>query len=128
MKTILFLLVSFTALTAIISGLLMIYDPTGSFFQMPLNLLSGSLFKSYLIPGVILAFLVGGTNLVAVVLNLMRNKSRYNWAIAAGVMISGWIIVQMIMISTFSWLQLLYLVIGILTILLAYQLQGKWAA
>lgn len=128
MKTILFLLVSFTALTAIISGLLMINDPTGSFFQMPLNLLSGSLFKNYLIPGVILAFLVGGTNLVAVVLNLMRNKSRYNWAIAAGVMISGWIIVQMIMISAFSWLQLLYLVIGILTILLAYQLQGKWAA
>lgn len=128
MKTILFLLVSFTALTAIVSGMLLIYDPTGSFFQMQLSLLSGTPFKNYLIPGFILTFLVGGTNLVAVVLNLMRSEKRYHWAIAAGVMISGWIIVQMIMISTFTWLQLLYLVIGILSILLAYQLEGKWAA
>lgn len=128
MKTILFLLVSFTALTSLISGILLIYDPSGSFFQMSLSLLSGTPFKNFLIPGIVLAFLVGGTNLAAVVLNLMRNKNRYNWAIAAGVMISGWIIVQMIMISTFSWLQLLFLVIGILTILLAYQLEGKWAA
>lgn len=128
MKTILFLLVSFTALTSLISGILLMYDPSGSFFKMPLSLLSGTPFKNFLIPGILLAILVGGTNLLAVVLNLMRNKNRYNWAIAAGVMISGWIIVQMIMISTFSWLQFLYLVIGILTILLAYQLEGKWAA
>ncbi len=128
MKTILFLLVSFTALTALSSGIMMIYDPSGSFFQMSESLLSGTPFKNFLVPGIVLALIVGGTNLAAVVLNLMRNKNRYNWAIAAGVMISGWIVVQMIMISAFSWLQLLYLVIGILTILLAYQLEGKWAA
>jgi len=128
MKTILFLLVAFTALTALSSGIMMIYDPSGSFFQMSESLLSGTPFKNFLVPGIVLALIVGGTNLAAVVLNLMRNKNRYNWAIAAGVMISGWIVVQMIMISAFSWLQLLYLVIGILTILLAYQLEGKWAA
>jgi FtsH-binding integral membrane protein len=128
MKTILFLLVSFTALTALSSGILMIYNPSGSFFQMSESLLNGTPFKNFLVPGIVLALLVGGTNLAAVILNLMRNKNRYNWAIAAGVMISGWIIVQMILISAFSWFQLLYLVIGILTILLAYQLEGKWAA
>jgi hypothetical protein len=128
MKTILFLLVSFTALTALSSGILMIYDPSGSFFQMSESLLSGTPFKNFLVPGAVLALIVGGTNLAAVVLNLMRNKNRYNFAIAAGVMISGWIIIQMIMISAFSWFQLLYLVIGIFTILLAYQLKGKWAA
>ena len=128
MKTILFLLVSFTALTALSSGIMMIYDPSGSFFLMSESLLSGTPFKNFLVPGVVLALIVGGTNLAAVVLNLMRNKNRYNWAIVAGVMICGWIIIQMIMISAFSWFQLLYLVIGIFTILLAYQLKGKWAA
>jgi hypothetical protein len=127
MKTILFILISFIAITATISGLLMISNPNGEIMNLSLNLLYQTPFKNFILPGILLTVLVGGVNLLAVFFNIQRNVNRYNWAIAGGVMISGWIIVQMILIQTVHWLHFLYLCIGIFIILLAYQLKGKWA-
>jgi hypothetical protein len=127
MKTILFILISFIAITATISGLLMISNPNGEIMNLSLNLLYQTPFKNFILPGILLTVLVGGINLLAVFFNIQRNVNRYNWAIAGGVMISGWIIVQMILIQTVHWLHFLYLCIGIFIILLAYQLKGKWA-
>lgn len=127
MKTLLFLLSVFIALTALISGLLMISNPDGSILNLPLNLLSNTPFKDFLVPGMILAGLVGGTNLLAVFFNLQRHANRYNWSIAGGFMISGWIVIQMLLINAVHWLHFIYLGAGILVILISYQLKGKWA-
>ena len=128
MKSLLFILVSFVAVTATLSGLIMISNTDGSTMNLPLSLLDGTPFKNFLIPGILLTTIVGGVNLLAVFYNIQRHVNRYNWAMAGGIMISGWIVVQMILIQTAHWLHFLYLVIGILIILLAYQLKGKWAA
>jgi hypothetical protein len=128
MKTILFILICFVGLTATVSGLLMISKPNGDTMGLSLSLLEPTPFTNYLIPGIVLAILVGAVNLVAVFFNIQRNANRYNWAIAGGVMISGWIIAQMILIQTAHWLHFLYLGTGVFIILLAYQLKGKWAA
>ncbi len=127
MKTILFILVSFIAFTSTISGLLMISYPNGEIMDLSLSLLDKTPFKNFLVPGILLTVLVGAVNMLAVFYNMQRHASRYNWAIAGAVMISGWIIVQMILIEAAHWLHFLYLGIGILIILLAYQLKGKWA-
>lgn len=127
MKTLLFLLVSFIAVTSTLSGLLMISKPDGSILNLPLSLLEGTVFKNFLLPGILLTVLVGGANLLAVFYNLQRHPNRYNWAMAGGIMISGWIIVQMILIHAAHWLHFIYLGIGLLIILIAYQLKGKWA-
>jgi uncharacterized membrane protein len=127
MKALLFILVSFAALTAIVSGFIMINNPDGNIMNLRLNLLEGTAFKDFRIPGLILAIVVGGINLLAVFYNLLRHQTRYNWAMAGGTVISGWIIIQMILIGAFHWLHVLYLVIGILIILISYQLKGKWA-
>ena len=127
MKSLLFILVSFVAVTATLSGLIMISNTDGSTMNLPLSLLDGTPFKNFLIPGILLTTIVGGVNLLAVFYNIQRHVNRYNWAMAGGIMISGWIVVQMILIQTAHWLHFLYLVIGILIILLAYQLKGKWA-
>mgnify|MGYP000126020916 CR=1 FL=1 len=127
MKTLLFILVSFVAVTAMLSGLFMISNPDGSIMNLPLSLLDGTPFKNFLIPGILLTTIVGGVNLLAVFYNIQRHVNRYNWAIAGGIIISGWIVVQMILIQAAHWLHFLYLGIGILIILLAYQLKGKWA-
>jgi hypothetical protein len=127
MKTILFILISFIALTATISGLLMISNPGGEIMNLSLSLLNQTPFKNFLLPGIFLSVLVGGVNLAAVFYNIQRHKYRYNWAMAGGFMICGWIVVQMILIQTLHWLHFLYLGAGILIILLAYQLKGKWA-
>jgi hypothetical protein len=127
MKTFLFILISFIAITATLSGLVLISIPDGSILKLPVSLLKGTPFRDFLIPGLILSVFVGGVNLVAVYFNLQRHRLRYNWAIAGGIMNCGWIIGQIMLINTLYWLHFLYFGIGILVILLAYQLKGKWA-
>jgi hypothetical protein len=105
----------------------MISDPSGAILKLPAGLLQGSPFPNYLVPGILLAVVVGGFFLVAVFLNLLRHKSRYNFALAAGVIIFVWILSQIILIASIHWLHLVYLGMGILIILVAYQLKGKWA-
>jgi len=127
MKTILFILVSFIAITAALSGLVMISNPDGGLLNLPLSLLENTPFINYRIPGILLTTFVGGINLVAVFLNLQRHPGRYNWAMAGGFMISIWILVQLLLIQAAHWLHFIYLGIGLLIILIAYQLKGKWA-
>lgn len=127
MKSLLFFLVAFIAITSSVSGLLMISKPDGSILQLPLSLLEDTPFKNFLMPGIALAGVVGGVNLLAVFYNLQRHPMRYNWAMAGGAVIIIWIIVQILLINTFHPLQVLYLFAGVLTILIAYQLKGKWA-
>lgn len=127
MKSLLFILISFVAVTATLSGLIMISNPDGGVMNLPHSLLDGTPFKDFLIPGILLSTIVSGVNLLAVFYNIRRHVNRYNWAMAGGIMISGWIVVQMILMQAAHWLHFLYLGIGILIILLAYQLKGKWA-
>lgn len=127
MRLLLLLLVSFITVTAVVSGLLMISNPDGKILGLSTELLGGTPFQDFRIPGMLLTIFVGGTNLIAVIFNLQRNKNRYNWAMAGGSMITGWIVIQMILINITYWIQFLYLGIGVLIILLAYQLKGKWA-
>jgi hypothetical protein len=129
MKLLLFILLAFVALTAIFSGLIIIGNPAdGGMINLHTDLLSNTPFKNFLLPGIILTVLVGGVNMLAVILNIQRHPARYNWAMAGGVMIAGWIAGQMILLNAFSWLQLVYLGTGLLIVLTAYQLKGKWAA
>jgi len=127
MKSFLFILVSFLGVTAMISGILMISNPDGSILNLSPALLEGTPFTNYLLPGILLATLVGGVNLLAVYFNLERHPSRYNWAMAGGFMICGWIVVQVLLINTIHWLHFLYFITGVVIILAAYQLKGKWA-
>jgi hypothetical protein len=127
MRTILFILVSFIALTATLSGLIMISNPDGGILNLSLSLLDKTMFKNFRVPGILLTVIVGGINMIAVFFNIQRHPKRYNWAMAGGVVITGWIIVQMIMLGAVHWLHILYLIIGILIILISYQLEGKWA-
>jgi len=127
MKTLLFILLCFIAITATVSGILMISQPDGSILNLKPELLSGSPFSNYLVPGILLACIVGAVNLVAAFLNMMRHRHRYNAAIAGGAVIITWILVQVMMIGTIHWLHILYFSAGALVILGAYQLKGRWA-
>lgn len=113
-------------------------DATFSFFDetlvessgilnLPLSLLEGTPFKNFLIPGILLTTIVGCVNLAAVFSHMQRNPNRYNWSIAGGITITVWIIMQILLIGSAHWLHFLYPGIGILIILIAYQLKGKWA-
>jgi hypothetical protein len=126
MKLILFILISILALTATLSGLLLMNAPDGSLLNLPVALLDGTGFKDFMIPGLLLTITVGAVNLLAVFLNIQRHPKRYDWALIGGAMTCGFIIGQMILLHTANWLHLIFMGVGILIILLAYQLKGKW--
>lgn len=127
MRTLLISLLFVVAFTAIPCGMMLVIEPDGSVLQMSLAVLSSTPFYSFLIPGVVLSVFVGGVNAIALVMCLFKKPFQYRWAMAGGVILILWILAQLSMISGFHWLQLLYLGIGVLTILTAYQLRGKWA-
>jgi hypothetical protein len=106
MKSLLFILVAFAGITSTISGLQMIGKPDGSIFNLSLSLLNDTPFKVYLVPGIILTTVVGLVNLFTVFYNLQQHVYRYNWPMAGGFMVSGWIVVEMILIHTFNRLNL----------------------
>jgi hypothetical protein len=89
MKALLFIPVSFAVLTAILSGLIMINNPDGNIMNLRLNLPERTAFKDLRIPGLILAIVDGGINLLAVFYNPLRYQTRYNWAMVGGTVISG---------------------------------------
>lgn len=127
MKHILFLFVAFIAISSVASGLVMVAEPNGSLLGLTASLLDGTPFKDYFIPGIVLTVLVGFTNLLALYYLFRNHRKRFMFSIAGGFMISGWIIVQMILINAVHWLHFIYLAAGMLVILISFQLKGKWA-
>ena len=124
MKTLLFILISVIGITATSSGLIMISDPKGQAFNLPTRLLENSPFNDFIIPGILLT-IIGAINLFAVFFNMQRQFNRYNWSMAGGVLVSGWIVIQMILVQDFYWLHFVLLLAGILIMLISLQLKGK---
>lgn len=127
MKTLLFFLLCVTGFTAFVSGVLLVVRPDGSLLQLPASLLETTPFRHYLIPGLLLGGVVGGSSLMAVFLLMSKQEGRYSWSLAAGALLTGWITLQVILIQSLHWLHMVFFLTGVLVMLLAYQLKGKWA-
>ena len=102
----------------------MISDPKGQAFNLPTRLLENSPFNDFIIPGILLT-IIGAINLFAVFFHMQRQFNRYNWSMAGGVLVSGWIVIQMILVQDFYWLHFVLLLAGILIMLISLQLKGK---
>lgn len=126
MRFLLFLLISFVALTAVPSGFLMMLQSKGNPLGLPLEILNATPFKNFFFPGLILA-IVGGVNLFGLFLLMDQNKRAYRFALLGGIVMTSWIIAQMILFQSYFWLQGIYLGVGISISLLSYQLMGKAA-
>lgn len=112
-------LLFFIAVTATPSGALLVLKPDGSTFQMSVLLLKDTPFPNFIIPGLVLCILVGGSALVALVAIFLKYKKARLFALLAGIMQSGWIIVQMLLIKVLAGLQFTYLGVGVAVFLLA---------
>ena len=91
---------------------------------MPLAYLEGSPFDSYLVPGLVLGLIVGGTQLAGAVGLVLRR----NWALLASA-VAGfgmliWIFVEIAMIRQYSVLQTAYFALGGLEIILVLGMLG----
>jgi hypothetical protein len=90
---------------------------------MPMSQLGGA-FDSFLIPGIVLFVIVGGTQLIAGALLLRRRESGLLWSAIAGCGMVVWIFVEVMIIGGGAWLQTLYFVTGLAQLLLVIALLG----
>mgnify|MGYP006327747869 CR=1 FL=1 len=128
-KFILFLiygLLLLNTLGAFFGSSLLITDPTGTRIQLPPHLIHQSPFSYYLIPGIIL-FLVNGVLGVLTIYFLWRRKnSAPDWVILQGVLLGGWIMVEMYLINHFDpFLHVTFLGVALVLFFGGYWLKDK---
>lgn len=92
--------------------------------SMPKSLLTDSPFATFVVPGLILAAVVGGTQSVASVLLLRHGRSALVWSAVAGFGMVIWIVGEVGYIHVLGWAQLIYLVSGLLQLVLVFSLLG----
>lgn len=111
----------FVGLGALAGGLVAIIDPYEP-LGIPVELLEGSPFNSYLIPGLILFIVIGTGHVFSALTALKKSKwqgyisSVFCWALMI------WIVVQCIIIETVEFLHILYFLIGLLGAVLAMRI------
>lgn len=84
---------------AVYGGTLLILDPSGARMGLPLNLLAHSPFADYLIPGIVLLTFNGVSSVVIAVAAAMRVSWFPLLTILQGVVLNGWLMVQINMIQ-----------------------------
>lgn len=108
---ILFLL---TGLAAVIGGGLLVVRPDGGWLGMSRTLLEPTPFGSFLIPGLVLTLVVGGSQVAAGLALAQRRKNDVQLALGAALVLAGWIAIQALMLGVVIWLQPLIFLIAIL--------------
>ncbi len=74
-------------------------------------------FPSFILPGLILGFVVGGTHLIASYLLIKNQKFSPEASAVAGFGMIIWIYTEMYIIQNPHWLQTFYFVVGIITLI-----------
>lgn len=111
----------FNALSAVGGGIAMLAtDGMG----MPASFLAEGPFTSFLWPGIILLLVVGGSQLLALGLLLVRRESALLWSAVSGFGMLIWIFVETGMIRGMSWLQVIYFTTGAVQLILVVALLG----
>lgn len=119
LRVLLILLDGFLALTAFGGGIALL----AGLYAPPVEMLAGSPFKSYTVPGLALFVLVGGSALVAMILMIRRHPMAALASAVAGIIIILFEIVEVMVIGSPEGisrdLQIFYFTLGGLIILLA---------
>ena len=98
----------FLGLSGVIGAIPLIVNPGGEPWSMPQSLLQYSPFRSYLVPGIILLVANGLLSVWALWLTVSRRPGYGWWVIAQGVVLLGWLIVEVAMLRLMVWPHYLY--------------------
>ena len=115
---------AFIGLGAVGGGLGLVFEPSGANLRIPLELLENSPFSTYLVPGIVLFTVNGLGTLVGAAASFTRYRYAGETAMALGVFLVAWIILQVYWIAAFHWLHALYLGLGLLEFVLGWSLRN----
>ncbi|MFC2112672.1 hypothetical protein ACFLTA_05330 [Bacteroidota bacterium] len=105
---------AFIGLGALGGGFMLVIDTSGSALGVPLSFLEGSPFPNFLIPGIFLLVVNGVGSLIGAGFSFTRRPYAQETAIVLGVILVAWIVIQVIIIRSFSWMHVLYFILGVL--------------
>lgn len=105
-------------LSAVGGGVMLALDPSGRSVQLAPELLAHSPFRTYFVPGLVLAGVVGGSALCAAVAHLTRAAHAARWTAFAGAILGGWIVAEIVQVRTFHPLQPILLGVALVQIAL----------
>ena len=123
LKNVLGILQVFIGIGAVGGGLGLVLEPGGENLGIPIELLHNSPFSNYLVPGIFLLAINGMGSLVGSVASFKRYKYAGETAMALGVFLVAWIILQVYWIEAFHWLHACYLGLGLLEFVLGWTLR-----
>lgn len=113
---------AFIGLGAVGGGLVLIWDPSGATMGIPVSLLEGSIFPDFFIPGLFLFTVNGLGSLAGAYLTFTRNQRAELVAVALGLILVAWIVIQVSIFRGVHWLHVLYFLLGLAEALLGVRL------
>ena len=113
------ILQAFIALSALVSGAVMIASPSGSLMRLPLEMLKSSPFSDFFWPGILLFAVIGLGHVAAAVATFRHFRVRGLAGAVMGLGLMIWIFVQVNMIGGGHGLQFLYFALGTAEVSLA---------
>jgi len=120
----LLVLLFFGAVSSLAGGVLGVFMNGAG---VPLAYLESTPFTSYLVPGLILAVVIGGTQMSAAVSTLKRADHSNALSAVAGFGMIIWIFVELALMSEYSWLQTVYFAVGVAELALVFGVLGIFA-
>lgn len=114
-RTVLAILLAFVAVFDIVYGIAVLVGG----IQISATRFQGTPFSDATVPMLLLAIVVGGSSLLATVTVFIQRAWSVLLAAAAGIIILTWEVAELLMFQEFTWLQALFIAIGLTVIGLA---------
>jgi hypothetical protein len=119
MRVLLIVLQAFLAISAMPSGLMLMWAPDGHLIQLPLAVLTNAPFTDFFWPGALLFTVLGMGHAVGLVLTWRHAPLADGAALVLGAGAVIWIVVQVIMTEPLFWIQGLIGGLGLVEVLAA---------
>ena len=115
-------IIALQSLSGLLGGVSLIIDPSGNMIDLPVSWLAGSMFQNYLIPGIILLVVLGVFPMITLIGLINGTKRSLIYARLVGYALVIWIAVEIFIIGYKPEppLQMIYGIVGIIILLLAY--------
>lgn len=104
---------------------MLVKDPSGSALGTPLSLLEGSPFTDFLIPGIFLLVVNGIGSMFGAGLSFTKKRYAQEIAIVLGTILVAWIVIQVVIIRSFSWLHIFYFFLGVVELVIGLYIMRR---
>jgi len=106
--------------SALYGGYLLAVDPTGQRLQMSTQLLAGTPFTDFRVPGLFLLVVLGVGALIPIFGHVARTRWSVFSSLVVGLTLLCWIVIQVALVGYISWLQPVFAAVGVAIAALSY--------